>query len=93
MICLREVISKTEVRSLYCRSCGILCFSSFNVILSFNIVCDFQVWVRIKIQIRQNSEIISHLKQSSRLNNDATYGMSREYMTFSNLYIVCCMNT
>ncbi len=31
--------------------------------------------------------------QSSRLNNDATYGMSREYMTFSNLYIVCRMNT
>ncbi len=30
--------------------------------------------------------------QSSRLNNDATYGMLREYMTFSNLYIVCHMN-
>ena len=31
--------------------------------------------------------------QSSRLNNDATYGMSREYMTFSNIYIVCRVNT
>ncbi len=30
--------------------------------------------------------------QSSRLNNDATYGMSCEYMTFSNLCIVCRVN-
>ncbi len=33
--------------------------------------------------------ITRDIKQSSRLNNDATYGMSCEYMTFPNLYIVC----
>ena len=33
------------------------------------------------------------LKQSSRLNNDAIYGMSHEYMTFSNICIVCRVNT
>ncbi len=33
------------------------------------------------------------IEQSSRLDNDATYGMSHEYMTFSNLYIVCRVKT
>ncbi len=37
------------------------------------------------LHVREGKQLDN--EQSSRLNNDATYGMSREYMTFSNLYV------
>ena len=67
---------------------------NFRVTLVILVTCLFAIGGCGDSQISCNLKFsFMYIQQSSRLNDDATYGMSHEYMTFSNLYIVCRMNT
>ncbi len=66
-------------------------FSHSHVIYNILIACFLIVDNYLSVFLYYEKVIFG--VQSSGLNNDATYGMSREYMTLSNLYIVCRVNT